>query len=526
MKDTKYLDEDLFCRKKVSKTEELLAKRRAPIHFISSIKRSLFIKGARISLRELCKIAEIDINFISSAVQKLLEKKVPQICQASSDFQKGCVVVQLYAEHDDCIRWAINNGSIVAVTDHQIDNLPCIIVEDPMWVYSVWCGYYYGLRNIPSIVVTGSIGKTTVTQMINSVLSSQFKTFGSPTGGNHLASAGFWSQHIPLNIERYIQEIGENPPMHTLYMSKILTPSVAVLTTIDSSHIEIFGTQENIVKSVCAVSSYMKTDRDPVVVNKDEFSEYELLGKHRVVSISTKTTDADYYSMDVQLTNEGISFVIMDSVTKEKYPVILHNIFAHHNVISALLAFAAGVCAGVDKKNIVKGLCSYRTRGIRQNIVRADNNVLIYADCYNAAPKSMKSAIDTVCNIPVNGKRIAVLGDIAEVGDMSDEIHRQIINYAINSEMNCIIVKGKNMIKALESIGIKDGHDIIKCISNEDCCKAIKSVLGPNDIVLFKSSHSGHLEDCIRVIWPKTFKKIIKEDKKPYIKWKIRMLLS
>lgn len=522
-----YLDEDLFCRKSISTSEQIIAQRRSFLYKYSMVKRRLLYNGFSATVQQLCEYAGLDISSFSPNVKKILGKKVSQICQASADFQKGCICVQLYAEGDDLMRWAMAHGALVVVTRTQIDDLPCIVVEDPNKVYASMCGYYCSLRGIPSTVVTGSIGKTTTTQMINSVYSTQFKTFCTPTNWNHLVRVGLLAQHIPFGTRHFVQEVAENPPFQTRYMSQILRPSVAVITAIDDSHIEIFGTREEIIKSICAVTDNMRNPTDPVIVNKDEFTSYDLLGKHQVITISTMSDDADFYSSDIKITNEGLSFKVIDSKQQKEYAVLLRNIYARHNVISALYSFAAGVCTGMNRKNIVSGLESFRTMGIRQNVFTVDKNTIVYADCYNAVTKSMISAIDTACSIPIKGKRIAVLGDIAEVGIKSDEIHRQVVLHALGSQFDYIILKGENLIKAFNSIDIKDDVSRVKCcLTNDEVCKLICSINTKDDLVLFKSSRSGHLEECIKKLWPKSFKMIEETDRKVFLKWKLQMLLN
>ena len=520
------LDEEIFRRKVVSKNEEKLVKRYSLFHLFSSLKRRVMYKGTYITVGDLLKNIGFDINKLTPRIKSLLTKKVSQICYAGSDFQKGSICCQLYDDHDDLMRWAIKNGALLVVTKRQIDDLPCIVVDDPMEIYSEMCEYYCQLRAVPTVVVTGSIGKTTTTQMVNSVYQAQYNTFCTPTNGNHLVRVGTYAQHIPYGTERFVQEVSENPPMHTKYISKILRPKIAILTTTDSSHIEAFGSYENIVRSVCAVTEHMKSPSEYVIVNKDEFNAYNLLGQHKVVTISTKSQDADYYATDVHLTNLGISFTVNDRNRNSKHSILLHNIYAHHNIISALYAFAAGVLGGVNVSNICKGLESYRTNGIRQNIIRTDNNVVVYIDCYNAVTKSMIAALDCTCEIPVKGERIAVLGDIAELGDLSNEIHKQILRHACESKINHLIIKGPNMKMAFDEMAENIKIDVRCCSTNAEVCEILSSIICKDDIILFKSSHSGHLDECVKIMWPDLYNKIIKQERMLINKWKLSLLLN
>ena len=217
--------------------------------------------------------------------------------------------------------------------------------------------------------------------------------------------------------------------------------------------------------------------------------------------VSANDNAADFYASNICVNTEGISFDVIEKSTGNIYPVKLVNAFAEHNVTTALLAFAAGVVSGVDYDKIVAGLYDYRATGIRQNVYNSGKTV-IYADCYNAVAKSVRSAINASCKIPVRGKRIAVLGDIAEAGDYTESTHLEIADIVNKSSFDVVMTFGKELKKALASTKMRDDLLVLTFDNQKMLNKALKKQVKNGDLVLFKASHSGNLKKSISKTFP------------------------
>ncbi len=239
-----------------------------------------------------------------------------------------------------------------------------------------------------------------------------------------------------------------------------------------------------------------------VIVNMDEFDRFDLLNDRRIIKISTNNQIADIFASDIALEEEGISFIACIKETGVCAKVKLNSIYAKHNVICALYAFAAAYCQGVPIDLIVKGLSNYRTSGIRQNIVRTPDQVILYLDCYNAVAKSMKSAIEACDTIPVSGKRVAVLGDIAEVGDLSESMHRDVITYVNESKFDVLFTLGDSLLKAAKTATIRGSLRVWSCKNREELSERLKTITSTGDLVLFKASNASNLKECVISVWP------------------------
>ena len=221
-----------------------------------------------------------------------------------------------------------------------------------------------------------------------------------------------------------------------------------------------------------------------------------------------------------------MDFVIVDTINKKQFDVTLHNIYASHNVVSVLYAFATGVCFGEPYEKILSGIEKYRTLGIRQNIYDSETGVKLYVDCYNAVGKSVRSAIETASIIPVTGKKIAVIGDIEEAGKESRKIHTDVISIVYGSSFSYLLTYGPKMKEAVENAS-GNKNVIVKTFSDKNnLCSYLNDIACKGDLVLFKASRKSALESVIEKIWPKSYgheRRVYNVEK---IKWRIKIIFS
>ena len=448
---------------------------------------------------------------INDSVKTIRQKIVANICTFQSDCppkDSACLVYinPVYGNTDTqkYATRAMQKGALVLITDRCYFNYPCIISKDPIKTYARLCKYYRDLQpKVRITAVTGSIGKTTTKNMIAEVYKTSYKTLYTEENNNTKTTVGFAVQHIPGWAEMMVQEVHEGEPNETQWLSLMLHPEVAVITSIDHSHYQFFGSADKIIEECCAITKYM-SDTGIVIVNKDEFARFDLLNGRRLMTISLNDETADVYASKIELNKDGLSFLVHVRDKGAPASVRLNNIFARHNVISALYAFAAGYCQGLSIENIVQGLSNYRTSGIRQNIIKTSDGVTLYVDCYNAVAKSMKSAIEACDSIPVSGKRIAVLGDIAEVGDLSESMHEDVISFIDESKFDILLILGDQMEKAAETMSHRDSLLIESFDNRMMVSERLRAVSARGDLVLFKASNASNLKECVLRVWPET----------------------
>ena len=419
----------------------------------------------------------------------------------------------------------MEHGALFCITREQIDDLPCVVVESPEQVYARMCKYYRDLSSMEATAVVGSIGKTTTKRMISAVYAAQYATFADPENENQIDCVGYICQHIPKNTKKLVQEVSEDTPGCLRQISYMISPKIAVVTAIDKSHIEAFGSEEKILEEIASVTYGMPAD-GKVIINIDDPNTNHLIQDRPVVTVSMQDQQADFSACNIRLDEDGLAFEVLEKSSGIQYAVKLYMVFAKHNVYSALYAFAAGVCAGVSHENILKGLAAYRTVGIRQNVYAARGSIL-YVDCYNAVARSMQAAITAADEIPVTGKRIAVLGDIEEAGAFSEAIHKEVLAAVDASKFDVLLLYGQKMHRAAEEMSFRNSLSVICCKEKSVISRQLKAEgLGRGDLVLFKSSRKSALESVIKQTWPWTFRVKMLDYYLPIIKWRLKVICS
>ena len=471
----------------------------------------------------LCDYINDEDFYLTDEAKALQNRIITRICTPNSwDFPRNCICLCNNEEDADI---AMSCHAAVVISEVQYKNYPSIVAKNPLAIYAKLCRYYRDLqKNVSVTAVIGSIGKTTTKNMIGAVYSSKWQTYYTSANDNTYKTIGFAVQHIPPFAEKMIQEVHEGTPNQTQYLSQMLSPDIAVITAIDKSHISRFNNPEGITIEVCAITKHMKDD-GVVIINIDEFTRFDLLNGKKTITISTVSKEADFHAEDIQVLESGLHFRIIVKESNESYSITLNNIFAKHNVICALYAFAAGFYNHAEPANMVKALSSFKTEGARQNIIKTENDIVIYADCYNAIARSIESAIDAASNIPIKGKRIMVLGDIEEAGDISDTMHQETVELVNKSNFDVLLTLGEKMKKAVVSTTFRDSLYVQHFTSISELSTKIKEIVNNGDLILFKASNASNLSSCIKIVWPKVYEKMFDSFIKEYNNFRRNSLL-
>lgn len=478
-------------------------------------------KGYGVDLRFLIHYAGIDENSLSDSVKRKLDQKVVALAKVGGGYilRNSLVFPVLDYKEEDLLE-PFKYGALAVVAKKEIPGHPTIVVENPMFVYARMSNYFREQSKAPVTAVVGSIGKTTTKMMLGSVYKQSAKTScenGNFTNITHILQL---CQHISSKYEQVICEISEANYGTIEAASIALRPKVAVITAIDLSHMEEYGDPEEIKRQVCSISKNLADD-GAIIINKDEFTSWDYLKGHKVLTVSMNN-DADYVAKNVTIDNKGIQLDVVDSIQQRKHHIKLNNVWGIHNVCIAMQAFAAGSFLGMSDDNIIKGLAAYRTQGIRQNAYWSLNGNLIYADCYNAVAKSISSSLKAAESIPLEkGKRVAVIADVEEAGVVSEETHKQILEIINKSNFDVVIAYGTKLNKAIDQHPEYLRTGIIRCGSFGQVMKALNKNVKKGDLVLFKASHSWHLDKCIKRKWTISFYWMLLKEKLPYLLWRI-----
>lgn len=212
------------------------------------------------------------------------------------------------------------DGALVCVTDHKIDGVPCIIVENTHKAYADMCSIYRENYDINTTVIADSIGKTTAKKMVAAVYSQKFKTLCDTGNDNILDSVGYICQHIPKNHEQFVAELSEDTPGLIAEMSKIVKPNIAIITTIDKSHILSYGSEKNIFNEFRSVTKYMPDD-GVCITSLDHPNSKTLITDKKVVFVSANNSEADFTATNIVVDNKGMLFNVIQKSISSTFPL-------------------------------------------------------------------------------------------------------------------------------------------------------------------------------------------------------------
>ena len=395
---------------------------------------------------------------------------------------------------------AVQNGAIAALIsdelDEYVDGIVYIKVDDTVKALKDLAEWYRMQFNIPVVAITGSVGKTTTKDMISSVLSKKFNVL--KTEGNFNSEIGAPLTVLRLNKSHEIAviEMGMDHLRQIADISKVVKPDTAVITNIGVAHLEYLKTRENILKAKCEVFENIAVDGVAILNADDDMLVKVDNGFKKVWYGKSENADIKYQNIVIDYTDGVVRADLL--INDCKYNLIIPGL-SEHLVYAAMSAVAVGLRYNLTPEEILNGVANYTHTKMRMDIYKLKDNILVIDDTYNANPDSMKSLIDTVKKADVKNK-ILILGDMFELGENSIELHKQVLEYAINSNITKIVVAGENMKQAAITL---DTSIIIIRESKEMLINDIESIILKDGIVAIKASRGMKFEKITEKILEK-----------------------
>ena len=476
-----------------------------------------FVKKRLWSVKDVC-------NALGASLPKGIDenKRFSMLCCFEGVFVKDC----LFFQYDHYGEWearnAMKRGAAAILSSKQIEDYPCIVVPDVVDALQLLGERMYQDIRVPATVVTGSIGKTTTKYFLNSVYETKYRVFSNPTNGNSLYYLGFEIQRFDRRADAFVQEVNESDPRGTSVCSNILHPHIALITNMDRSHIGELGDEANIIKAISEITDGMGPD-DYVVINGDDPNSLTVEFSQKRIRVAIQNKEAECCAENIVVSNGTTTY---DLIFNGECTRVTLPIEGAHNVYNASMAFVAGKLNGFSTEMILQGLLNYRPLGYRQNTYRSGNTT-IYADCYNSSARSVAAAID-VMNKKARRhgeKKLAVLGDIAEIEGYEQETYSSIAQSLLNSDIDVLFTYGKDSKMILEYMGecgIKASHSN----SKKELVTKIKTELKKTkySTILFKASRSMYLESVVHNIFPVAYVKGMLPVWIEYLDWTLRTL--
>lgn len=379
-----------------------------------------------------------------------------------------------------------------------------IIVRNTIDAIGKLAKYKRSLFNIPVIGITGSVGKTSTKDIIASVVSKKYNTL--KTEGNLNSDIGLPLTLLRLkeNHEAAVIEMGMNHKGEIEYLSNIANPTISVITNIGSSHIGNLGSRENILKAKLEILKGMKdsgifiynNDNDMLFNNKELFYKYESLN----FGIENKS---DIMAKNIVTNTQGSIFDInienRESDIKVEVPIS-----GKHFVYNSLCAIAVGLALDINMCDIISGIKEFSLTKNRMEVKKLKDDIIVINDSYNASYDSMKAALEYLGGF--NDKyKIAVLGDMLELGEFSDELHFNVGKCVYENKIDLLITVGSNSKKIADGACSKEmlKENVYSVDNNEEAIKLLNEVIVSNSAILLKASNSMNFNELYNNILKK-----------------------
>lgn len=375
-----------------------------------------------------------------------------------------------------------------------------VVVDDTIMALQKLAEYKRSLYNIPVIGVTGSVGKTSTKDIIASVMSKKFKVL--KTLGNYNNQIGLpltilrLKDHNAMVVEMGMSELGE-----ISNLTRIAKPTVAVITNVGTAHIGILGSRENILKAKLEILEGLE-ENGTLVINNDndmlhDWNNKNKSDKYNVVTFGIDN-NSDIMAKDVITLENGSKYKI--DINNKEYDVNV-SVGGTHFVLNSLCAIAIGKLFDIKMEDILDGIANFELTKRRMQVEKNKLGATIINDCYNANYDSMKAALEYLGNVKAN-KKIAVLGDMLELGEYSKMLHEKVGEEVVKNKVDILITVGEQsryIAKEAKERGI-DEKNIYSFNNNEEAIKELNKVMEKNDAILIKASNGMKFQEIFEKI--------------------------
>ncbi|MGB7063287.1 MAG: UDP-N-acetylmuramoyl-tripeptide--D-alanyl-D-alanine ligase [Candidatus Zixiibacteriota bacterium] len=457
----------------------------------------------QISLDELAKVTGGEILPDPSAGDQVIRG----ISIDSRNIDKGSLFVAIPGERFDghqFVRQAVDKGAraVVMAKDKReaagqevLKKAALVLVEDTKKALRDTAAWYKRKFDIPTVAVTGTNGKTTTKDMIAEVLSSRYQVHKSPQSYNNLVGVPLTLFQLNSHSEALVLELGMSSQNEIGILTKIANPDVGVITNIGPAHLESMGSVERIARAKFELPENMSSPKT-LILNADDLILADRINQKKkdeqIISFGIES-QADFAADKIGLNGDGnITFRV------NKDLCISLRLLGRHNVYNALAAFAVGKLKEIDPQEIKGSLERYNPSRLRMELVRI-GNIRVINDSYNANPISMERALETLGSMETTGRKIAVLGDMLELGDRASDFHLEVGRKVARSGVDRLVVVGalaRFIGEGAREAGMSSDQ-VLTFDGNEQVSLYLLENLRDGDLLLVKGSRKMKTEEVV-----------------------------
>ena len=346
--------------------------------------------------------------------------------------------------------------------------------------------------DIPFVQITGSVGKTTTKEMIAAVLGAKLNVLKTPENFNNdigtpLTLFGLSPEHQAAVIETGMNHFGEIE-----YLGAMVRPDIAVISNIGDAHIEYLGSRGGILKAKCEIFEHLKDDGIAILNGDDALLDTVTLPQ-RII----RCGQSEHCQVRISdILDHGVNGITC-TVTSEK-DVYHLNIPTpgEHMAYAASIAVAVGEALGLSKEEIIRGVAAYAPIGSRMHILRLSDGRVLLDDCYNANPQSVSAALEVLARTECE-RRVAVLGDMGELGDLTEQAHFNAGALAAMLGIDFVVAIGSKAVKIADGAAM-GGAEVLHFATREEAMPTLREQLQPHTTMLIKASHAMHFEEIVK----------------------------
>ena len=425
------------------------------------------------------------------------EAKITRVNTDSRTLRSGDLFVALRGDKFDGHRFvesAAKRGAVAVLVEHKWRgdvpaSLAIIRADDTLVAYQKIAAGYRRSLPLKVIAITGSNGKTSTKDFLAAALSRRFRV--TKTDGNFNNHVGLPRTMLEATAEDEIAvwEIGMNHPGEIAALAALATPDVAVITNVGVAHIEFMGTREAIAQEKGSLAAMIGPE-GTVVLNADDPFSSAIAERTRAKIILAGTNGGSLCATDISQSASGSEFTILEGAHRCRAQLPVPGL---HMVQNALLAIAAGRVFGMSIEDCAAGLASAPLTKARLQIKNI-HGVQFIDDSYNANPESMKAALATLVELETDGRHIAVLGQMGELGTESERGHREVGETAAALHVDQLITIGETgaaIARAAHDAGLEDSTAVG---SAGEAADLLAERVSAGDLVLVKGSRSARTE--------------------------------
>lgn len=417
-----------------------------------------------------------------------------EICAVCTDSRKitpGCLFVPLVGETfdgHDFIDAALEQGAKGCLCSRLPQGLRedkfYIRVEDTRLALKALASAYREQFRIPVVQITGSVGKTTTKEMVASVLAQKFRVLKTRENFNNDIGTPLTLLELMPEHEVAVIETGMNHFREIAYLGEMVRPDIAVISNVGDAHIEFLGSREGILQAKCEIFEHLKPD-GLAVLNGDD----ALLNTVNLPFRTIRCGKAEQCQTRVTaVENHGVDGIACTVTTDQQTYELEIPAPGEHMIYAASIAVAVGEALGLNREEIIRGIAAYEPTGARMRVVHLPEQSILLDDCYNANPQSMAAALEVLARTN-SERRVAVLGDMGELGELTEQAHYNVGALAAMLGIDLVVAIGKKAEKIADGVA-QSGGNVLHFMTKESAIQTLREQLGRDTAMLVKASHS------------------------------------